>query len=122
MSIVPEAAMVDIDALRIDLGLGSAIVAFQVKGTESDRILSYKIYSLEKSPRLLRTITGGTGLALPTLTWTDRLQSGLTNRRRSMELIISLRANSTLLRLWCCDSSNASYSMSVRNSSGISIA
>jgi hypothetical protein len=47
MSIVPEAAMVDIDALRIDLGLGSAIVAFQVKGTESDRILSYKIYSLE---------------------------------------------------------------------------
>jgi hypothetical protein len=59
MSIVPKAAMVDIDALGIDLGLGSPIVAFQVKDAESDRILSYKIYSLEKSPRLLRTITEG---------------------------------------------------------------
>jgi hypothetical protein len=51
--------MVDIDALGVDLGLGSPIVAFQTKNSDADWFVTYKIYSLEKPPRLLRTITGG---------------------------------------------------------------
>jgi hypothetical protein len=49
----------DIDAMGIDLGLGEPVVAFQVKGSDADSLVDYKIYSLGKPPRLLRTITGG---------------------------------------------------------------
>jgi hypothetical protein len=59
LPIVPEAASVDIDALGADLGLDSPVVAFQVKNSGTDWFVTYKIYSLEKPPRLLRTLTGG---------------------------------------------------------------
>ena len=59
LPVVAEAAMVDIDALGADLGLGSSIVALQVKNADADRYVTYKIYSLQKPPRLLRTIIGG---------------------------------------------------------------
>ncbi len=59
MHAVEGAYLVDIDVLGADLGLGVPVVAFQVKTAESDRRMSYRIYSLEKPPRLLRTITGG---------------------------------------------------------------
>jgi hypothetical protein len=59
MRAVDGAYLVDIDVLGADLGLGVPVVAFQVKTAESDKQMSYRIYSLEKPPRLLRTITGG---------------------------------------------------------------
>jgi hypothetical protein len=55
----PKAWQVDVDAMGIDLGLGSPVVAFQVKKTDIDRIANYEIYSLKKPPGLLRTINGG---------------------------------------------------------------
>lgn len=59
MHAVEGAYLVDIDVLGADLGMGVPVVAFQVKTAESDKRMNYRIYSLEKPPRLLRTITGG---------------------------------------------------------------
>jgi hypothetical protein len=55
----PEAWEVDVDAMGIDLGLGSPAVTFQIKRTDIDRVAKYEIYSLRRPPRELRTITGG---------------------------------------------------------------
>lgn len=63
LPIVPEAASVDIDVLGADLGLDSPVVAFQVRDSETDWFVTYKIYSLEKPPRLFRTVTGGTSFS-----------------------------------------------------------
>jgi hypothetical protein len=53
-----DAAQADIDVMGADLGLGSLVVAFQVKATDADPTIQYEIYSLTSRPRLLRTITG----------------------------------------------------------------
>jgi hypothetical protein len=50
---------IDLDAFGVDLGIGGSVASFQVKQSESDCCTSYLIYSLQKPPRLLRTITGG---------------------------------------------------------------
>ena len=42
-----------------DLGLGIPVAAFQIKNSARDRMTTYKVYSLDGPPRLLRTITGG---------------------------------------------------------------
>ena len=55
----PEAAQIDIDLLGADLGLGSPVIALQIKKSELDPLMKYEIYTLDKPPRLLRTITGG---------------------------------------------------------------
>jgi hypothetical protein len=55
----PEAWQVDVDAMDIDLGLGTPVVAFQIRKSNVDRLVRYEIYSLKEPPRLLRTITGG---------------------------------------------------------------
>src|ERR1700761_6730052 len=55
----PKAWEVDVDAMGIDLGLGSPVVAFQTRKTNVNRQVSYLIYSLKKPPRPLWTITGG---------------------------------------------------------------
>jgi hypothetical protein len=57
--VVPEAAQLDIDALGIDVGLDMPVVAFQVKKSDAEWLMAYQIYSLQKPPRLERTITGG---------------------------------------------------------------
>jgi hypothetical protein len=57
----PKAWQVDVDAMGIDLGLGAPVVAFQIRKNDVDRIVRYEIYSLEQPPRLLRTLTGGSG-------------------------------------------------------------
>ena len=57
--VTDAAAQVDVDALGIDLGLGTPVVAFQVKRAEADCCRTFLIYSLQKPPKLLRTITGG---------------------------------------------------------------
>ena len=61
-----EAAQVDINVLGVDFGLGRPVVAFQVKKSAADWDMTYQIYSLQKPPKLLRTIAGGDFLVLPT--------------------------------------------------------
>jgi hypothetical protein len=53
------ASQIDVDAMGIDLDLGSLVVALQVKKSDVDPLMKYEIYALQKPPRLLRTITGG---------------------------------------------------------------
>jgi len=57
--IAPSAAQVDVDALGIDLGLGAPVVTFQVKGADTECCMRFQIYSLQKPPKLLRTVSGG---------------------------------------------------------------
>jgi hypothetical protein len=59
LSITGEAAQLDVDGFGMDLGVGAPVVSFQVKKSSSDCCMSYQVYTLEKPPRLLRTITGG---------------------------------------------------------------
>ncbi len=54
----PEAWQVDIDVMGADLDLGTPVVAFQVKKSDLDPLITYEVYSLTKPPRKLRTITG----------------------------------------------------------------
>jgi len=76
--VVSEASEVDLDAFGVDLGLGVPVVAFQIQKSDNDLFRSYQIYSLQKPPRLLRTITGGdffsasdTDLDARVEVWTD---------------------------------------------------
>jgi len=52
-------AELDLDAFGIDFGDGVPAAAFQIKKSVGDCCAQYGIYSLEKPPRLLRTITDG---------------------------------------------------------------
>lgn len=59
LEVTPAAAQVDIDILGADLGLGVPVVAMEIRKADKDRAAAYRIYSLARPPRLLRTITGG---------------------------------------------------------------
>lgn len=59
MPVAQQSWEIDIDAMGADLGLNTPVVAFQIKDSAHDQFMTYKVYSLEKPPRLLRTITGG---------------------------------------------------------------
>jgi len=59
LEVAATAAEVDVDALGIDLGLGTPVVTFQAKKVESECCMTLQIYSLQRPPKLLRTITGG---------------------------------------------------------------
>ena len=56
--IADQVLQVDVDALGADIGLGTPVIAIQVKKSR-DCCVEYEIYSLQNPPRLLRTITGG---------------------------------------------------------------
>jgi hypothetical protein len=56
LEVAHEAEEVDIDVLGVDLGLGMPVVAFQVRKSAVNSPVEYQIYSLQKPPRLLRTI------------------------------------------------------------------
>ncbi len=56
--IADQALQVDVDALGANIGLGTPVIAFQVKKSQGCCV-EYEIYSLQKPPSLLRTITGG---------------------------------------------------------------
>lgn len=58
IAVVPDAAQADVDVMEADLGLGSLVVAFDIKTAKTDPHRRYEVYSLTKPPRLLRTITG----------------------------------------------------------------
>jgi hypothetical protein len=59
LSVVSEAAQVDIDVLGADLGFKAPVMAIQSKKSDADSFMTYQIYSLQKPPKLLRTISGG---------------------------------------------------------------
>jgi hypothetical protein len=59
LGVADAASQTDIDAFGVDLGLGTPVVALQVKRSKSACCMDYKIYSLRAPPILLRTITGG---------------------------------------------------------------
>jgi hypothetical protein len=59
LTISAGASQLDLDAFGADLGDGVPVAAFQIRKVDSDCCMDYAIYSLEKPPRLLRTITGG---------------------------------------------------------------
>lgn len=59
VTIATNATQIDVDAFGVDLGLSAPIAAFQVTNSATQCCMEYEIYSLEKPPRLLRTITGG---------------------------------------------------------------
>jgi hypothetical protein len=52
-------AQLDLDAFGVDLGDGAPVAAFQIKQSDAECCMVYEIYSLEKPPHILRTITGG---------------------------------------------------------------
>jgi len=58
MTVASDLPEVDIDALGIDVGLGAPVAAFQVR-SKASTLMTYEIYSLQKTPRLLKRITGG---------------------------------------------------------------
>jgi hypothetical protein len=53
------AAEIDLDLFAADLGTSYPVAAFQIKRTAAECCMTYKIYSLRKSPQLLRTLRGG---------------------------------------------------------------
>ena len=59
LTVATNVTQIDLDSFGIDLGLGPRVAAFQIKTSADQCCMEYQIYSLEKPPRLLRTITGG---------------------------------------------------------------
>jgi hypothetical protein len=59
LAVVTDVAQLDLDAFGVDFGDGVPAAAFQFKKSGEDCCMEYRVYSLEKPRRLLRTITGG---------------------------------------------------------------
>ena len=59
LAVASDVPVLDLDAFGIDLGLKSPVAAFQIRKSKDDCCVTYQIYSLEKPPKLLRTLTGG---------------------------------------------------------------
>lgn len=59
LPVAQGALLVDIDVMGADLGLRTPVIAFQIKESDHDKQSTYVVYSLQESPRLLRTISGG---------------------------------------------------------------
>src|SRR5438876_6729930 len=57
--IATNVSQLDVDTFGVDLGLGVPVTTFQVKKSGNECCMEYQVYSLEKPPQLLRTITGG---------------------------------------------------------------
>jgi hypothetical protein len=57
--IATDSSQLDMDVFGADFGLGVPVAALQIKKADDGCCVAYQIYSLQKPPRLLRTITGG---------------------------------------------------------------
>jgi len=57
--VAQDAAEIDLDLFGVDPGVGEPVAAFQIKEAEAECCMTYKIYSLEEPPRLVRTLRGG---------------------------------------------------------------
>jgi hypothetical protein len=61
--VASDIPVLDLDAFAVDMGLGAPVAAFQLKQSKDDCCVTYRIYSLQKPPKLLRTLTGGSFFA-----------------------------------------------------------
>jgi hypothetical protein len=59
LTVASSVYQLDLDAIGVDFGDGVPAAAFQIRKSEADCCMEYRIYSLVKPARLLRTITGG---------------------------------------------------------------
>lgn len=59
LPVAQDASEIDLDMFGVDPGTGGPVAAFQIKQSDADCCMTYKIYSLEQPPRLLRTLRGG---------------------------------------------------------------
>jgi hypothetical protein len=59
LAVATDIPVLDLDAFGVDVGLGVPVAAFQTKKSKDDCCMTYQIYSLQKPPKLLRTLTGG---------------------------------------------------------------
>ena len=59
LAVATDIPLLDLDAFGADLGLGVPVAAFQIKKSKDDCCMMYQIYSLQKPPKLLRQLTGG---------------------------------------------------------------
>ena len=59
LPVATEIPGLDLDAFGVDLGLGSLVAAFQLEKSAEDCCMTYQIYSLQRPPKLLRTLSGG---------------------------------------------------------------
>jgi hypothetical protein len=57
--VASDVAEIDLDIFGVDLERNEPVAAFQIKKSQMQCCMVYKIYSLEDPPRLLRTISGG---------------------------------------------------------------
>jgi hypothetical protein len=57
--VVSDAEEVSIDVLGADLGFGKPVVAFQIDKSGTGSLPRYQVFSLNRTPHLLYTITGG---------------------------------------------------------------
>jgi hypothetical protein len=57
--VAEQAAQIDLDLFGVELKTVGPVAAFQIRKANDACCVSYQIYSLERPPRLLRTITGG---------------------------------------------------------------
>ncbi len=57
--VTAKASQLDVVVFAADLGIGVPVVALQVKKSDTECCMAYRVYSLQKPPRLLRTLTGG---------------------------------------------------------------
>lgn len=72
--VAEKAAQIDLDLFGVDLGKDGPVAAFQIKKTADECCASYQIYSLGKSPRLLRTITGGSFFTAADMDFDGRIE------------------------------------------------
>ena len=58
LAVASDVAEIDVDLLGADLGLNLPVAAFQIRKSDQDRFATYAVYSLQKPPHLLRTVSG----------------------------------------------------------------
>ena len=59
LTVATNASQLDVDTFGVDLGLGVPVGTFQVKKSGNECCMEYRVYSLDRPPRLLRTVAGG---------------------------------------------------------------
>jgi hypothetical protein len=57
--ILEQVSQIDLDMFGVDLNDEGPVAAFQFKESDDECCMTYQIYSLKNTPRLLRTLTGG---------------------------------------------------------------
>ncbi len=61
--VAERAAQIDLDLFGVDMEMDGPVAAFQVKKAKNECCVTYRLYSLDSPPRLLRTIAGGSSFS-----------------------------------------------------------